>query len=120
MPPTPSEPLPDPPSEQSAELLETLRALAALKRDFPPEAIRSYVISGATSVQDVLSLVWLMELCGICGRRARPKKEDPGLMPVPLFESIEDLRNAPEDLPHPLDQRRLRPLSRLLGIAGRR
>jgi phosphoenolpyruvate carboxylase len=36
-----------------------------------------------------------MELCGIsaAGRR---EKRDPGLMPVPLFESIEDLRNAPE------------------------
>ncbi|MEJ2700333.1 MAG: phosphoenolpyruvate carboxylase, partial [Desulfuromonadales bacterium] len=45
-------------------------------------------------VQDVLSLVWLMELCGI-SVAARRENEDPGLMPVPLFESIEDLRNAP-------------------------
>ena len=62
-------------------------------QDFPPQAIRTYIISGATSVQDMLSLVWLMELEGIFVA-ARPEKNDPGLMPVPLFESIEDLRNA--------------------------
>ncbi len=91
----PATPLPPAPSAQTAELLETLRAIGLLKTSFPPEAIRSYVISGASSVQDVLSLVWLMELCGIsvAGRR---DPRDPGLMPVPLFESIEDLRNAPD------------------------
>jgi phosphoenolpyruvate carboxylase len=88
-------PLPRPsPSAPTAELLETLRALARLKRQYPPAAIRSYVISGATSVQDVLSLVWLLELCGVAVA-GKPQGDDPGLMPVPLFESIEDLRNAP-------------------------
>ena len=80
-------------SAQTTELLETLRVIAQLKQDFPPEAIRSYVISGASSEQDVLSLIWLMELCGI--QVTGKKGSDPGLMPVPLFESIEDLRNAP-------------------------
>ncbi len=91
----PADPLPSAPSAQTAELLETLRAISRLKAKFPPAAMRSYVISGASSVQDILSLVWLMELCGICvaGRR---DPDDPGLMPVPLFESIEDLRNAPQ------------------------
>jgi len=91
----PADPLPPPPSAQTAELLETLRAIAGLKRESPPEALRSYVISGASSVQDVLSLVWLMELCGIAVA-GRQEVGDPGLMPVPLFESIADLRNAPE------------------------
>jgi phosphoenolpyruvate carboxylase len=91
----PAAPLPAPPSAPTAELLETLRALARLKRDYPPAAIRSYVISGASAVQDVLSLVWLMELCGV-SVAGNPQGGDPGLMPVPLFESIEDLRHAPE------------------------
>jgi phosphoenolpyruvate carboxylase len=91
----PAAPLPAPPAAPTAELLETLRALARLKRDYPPAAIRSYVISGASAVQDVLSLVWLMELCGVAVA-GNPQGGDPGLMPVPLFESIEDLRNAPE------------------------
>ncbi|HEY7746338.1 MAG TPA: phosphoenolpyruvate carboxylase [Desulfuromonadales bacterium] len=90
----PAAPLPASPSAPTAELLETLRALARLKRQYPPAAIRSYVISGAASVQDVLSLIWLLELCGVAVA-GHPQGGDPGLMPVPLFESIEDLRNAP-------------------------
>jgi phosphoenolpyruvate carboxylase len=86
--------LPAPPSPETAELLDTLRAIARLKRSYPPEAIRTYVISGASSVQDILSLVWLMELCGV--QVAATDSGDPGVMPVPLFESIEDLRQAPE------------------------
>src|SRR6185369_107245 len=86
--------LPPPPSVETTELIDTLRAIAELKRRYPAEAIQSYVISGASGVQDILSLVWLMELCGV--RVAASADGDPGLMPVPLFESIEDLRNAPQ------------------------
>ena len=87
--------LPPGPTAETAELIDTLRAIARLKRGFPPEAIRSYVISGAAAVQDVISLVWLMELCGV-RVAANAGTADPGVMPVPLFESIEDLRHAPE------------------------
>jgi len=80
-------------SAQTRELLDTLRTVARLKEEFPAESIRSYVISGATKAQDVHSLVWLMELSGI---RVAGNGADPGVMPVPLFESIEDLRNAPQ------------------------
>jgi len=90
-----SERLPSSPSPQTAELLDTLRAIARMKEEFPPCSMRSYVISGASSVRDILSLTWLMELCGITVA-GNEVKGDPGLMPVPLFESIEDLRNAPE------------------------
>jgi phosphoenolpyruvate carboxylase len=90
----PATTLPAPPSPETGELLDTLRAIARLKRSYPPEAIQSYVISGASAVQDMLSLVWLMELCGV--QVAATGSGDPGVMPVPLFESIEDLRQAPE------------------------
>jgi phosphoenolpyruvate carboxylase len=83
------------PSAETIDLLDTLRTLAELKRCYPPEAIRNYVISGAETVTDVLSLVWLLELCGV-QVAATSDGRDPGLMPVPLFESIDDLRNAPE------------------------
>jgi len=83
------------PSPETVDLLDTLRSLAGLKRDFPPEALRNYVISGTGSAADVLSLVWLLELCGV-RVAATADGRDPGLMPVPLFESIEDLRNAPQ------------------------
>jgi len=85
----------DAPSSATAELLDTLRSIATLKQRFAPEAIRSYIISGASSVQDIMSLVWLLNLGGVTVAGSADGK-DPGVMPVPLFESIQDLRNAPE------------------------
>ncbi len=85
--------LPDPPSPETNELLDTLRTLAELKRTYPPESIRTYVISGAETVDDVTSIVWLMELCGLKAT-ASPAGADPGVMPVPLFESIDALRRS--------------------------
>jgi phosphoenolpyruvate carboxylase len=86
--------LPEAPSAETAAMLDALRAVATLKREFPPESIRSHVISGARGVGDVLRLVWLAESCGV-RVAADAERNDPGLMPVPLFESIEDLRNCP-------------------------
>ena len=87
------EALPDPPSDETVRLMETLRTVAELKRAYPPEAVRSYVVSGARSVEDVLVLARLAEAAGV---RVAASEGDPGLMPVPLFESIEDLRSCPE------------------------
>lgn len=85
-----------PPSQQSLLVLDTLREMANLKRDFPAHAIQRYVISGATSIDDVLGVVRLMELSGIKVEAANTSKnDDPGIMPVPLFESIDDLRACP-------------------------
>ncbi len=84
-------------SAQTASVLETFRVVAEMKEGCTPEAIRQYVISGASTVEDVLTVVRLARLGGVkvdgsCNEAAAG---DPGLMPVPLFESIEDLRNAP-------------------------
>ncbi|NVN90540.1 MAG: phosphoenolpyruvate carboxylase [Desulfuromonadales bacterium] len=87
--------MPVTPSAETIGLLDTLRSLSGLKRDYPPQALSTYVISGAGSAADVLSLVWLMELCGVRVSSTEDGR-DPGLMPVPLFESIDDLHNAPE------------------------
>ncbi len=84
-----------PPSAETTELLSTLRAIARLKAHLPPESIRSYVISGTTCAEDLLRLVWLLELCGVRVGGSRDGR-DPGVMPVPLFESIADLQAAPE------------------------
>ena len=77
---------------QTAEVLDTFRTIAELKKIYAPEAIRQYVISGATSAEDVLNVLWLARLGGV---KVEAVDEDPGLQPVPLFESIEDLQNAP-------------------------
>jgi phosphoenolpyruvate carboxylase len=79
------------PSAQTAEVLETFRAIAALKKS-APEAITQYVVSGASSAQDALNV---LELARMEGVDVAGSGDDPGLQPVLLFESIEDLRNAP-------------------------
>ena len=79
-------------SADTANVLGTFRAAAEAKQGCSPEAIRHYVISGASSVEDVLAVVRLARLGGVT---VEGSKTDPGLMPVPLFESIEDLRQAP-------------------------
>jgi phosphoenolpyruvate carboxylase len=87
-------------STQTAGVLETFRVVAEVKQGCSPEAIRQYVISGASSVEDVLAVVRLARLGGVRvegsgDAPAHGPSGDPGLMPVPLFEMIEDLRNAP-------------------------
>ncbi|HEV2836760.1 MAG TPA: phosphoenolpyruvate carboxylase, partial [Pyrinomonadaceae bacterium] len=84
--------LPAAPSKETVNLLDSLRMVSDLKRDYPPEAIRSYVISGTQSASDVTALLSLAELSGV--HVASTNGSDPGMMPVPLFESIEDLRNC--------------------------
>jgi phosphoenolpyruvate carboxylase len=103
-------------SPQARELIETFRVIQRLKRSYPAQSIRQYIISGAESEDDVLNVVRLAKACGVSlagsGRDSREEHrhledlhledrhsedrhlEDPGLMPVPLFESIDSLRAA--------------------------
>jgi phosphoenolpyruvate carboxylase len=56
-----------------------------------------YVVSGASEAKDALRVLELAALGGVRveGGRANNGEHDPGLQPVLLFESIEDLRHAP-------------------------
>ncbi len=103
---TMASPLPGELSPATRNVLETFRVVAEIKYGCSPETIRQYVISGASTVDDVLAVVRLARLGGVRvegserdpglpPHEPRPVRGDPGLMPVPLFESIEDLRNAP-------------------------
>jgi len=91
-----SQPLHLPPalSPQTTEVLNTFRAIAELKRTYAPESIQQYVISGATAATDILDVLWLARIGGV-KVEGDPAAGDPGLQPVPLFEYIEDLQNAP-------------------------
>jgi len=83
-------------SAETSSVLETFRVVAEIKSGCSPEVIRQYVISGAACVEDVLAVVRLARLGGVkVEGSGRGPGRDPGLMPVPLFESIEDLRQAP-------------------------
>ena len=77
----------------SMELLETVRTVAGLKKRYEPESIMRYIVSGAESEQDIFAVLRLAALSGLS---AAGNESDPGITPVPLFESIEALRNSPE------------------------
>jgi phosphoenolpyruvate carboxylase len=86
-------------SPQTKELIETFRTIQQLKQTYPAQSIRQYVISGAESEEDVLNVLRLAKACGIrlAGSGLDPflndqSGGDPGVMPVPLFESIDSLR----------------------------
>ena len=57
--------VPPPLTAASADVIDTFRAIAELKASSTPEAIRHYVISGASSTEDVLNVIWLARLGGV-------------------------------------------------------
>ena len=81
----------DPESAEGRELLDTFRTIAQLKKTYPAQAIRHYIISGAESESDILAVLRLARKAGV---QIAGSAEDPGLMPIPLFESIESLRSS--------------------------
>jgi len=80
-----------------ASVVETFVKIAELKKRYPPTAIRCYIISGTESAEDIFAAVRLARSCGV-SLAANAQTGDPGLMPVPLFESIAALRASAEIL----------------------
>jgi phosphoenolpyruvate carboxylase len=80
-----------PETPETEELMQTFRAIAELKNTYPACSIRQYVISGAESEADILAVIRLARAGGV---RIAGSGNDPGLMPVALFESIDSLRAA--------------------------
>jgi phosphoenolpyruvate carboxylase len=76
---------------QGDYVVETFLKIGALKRCYPPTAIRNYVVSGVESEKDIFAVMQLAESCGV-SLAGKWDGSDPGLMPVPLFESIASLR----------------------------
>jgi phosphoenolpyruvate carboxylase len=72
-------------TKDASDLLDSLRTIGRLQQSYPPEALQSYIISGVTCADDVLSFKWLAELSAVDPSR---------LQPVPLFESIDSLRES--------------------------
>ena len=82
-------------SEKSRETMNTFQTLAEIKRHYPPGSIRTFIISNTQSEQDIFNVVRLAAVCGLrIGGSGDGRVNDPGLMPVPLFESIEALRSS--------------------------
>jgi phosphoenolpyruvate carboxylase len=78
-------------SERSRETMNTFQTIAQLKQQYPPAAIRTFIVSNTQSERDIFNVIRLAAVCGLSVAR---NENDPGLMPVPLFESIEALRSS--------------------------
>jgi phosphoenolpyruvate carboxylase len=78
-------------SERSRETMDTFQTLAHLKKHYPPASIRAFIVSNTQSEQDIFNVV---RLAAVCGLSVGGNGDDPGLMPVPLFESIKALRSS--------------------------
>jgi phosphoenolpyruvate carboxylase len=72
---------------------EVFAAISQWKNSFPPQSIRYYIISGVESETDIRAVLDLAKHAGVS---MRATARDPGLMPVPLFESIHSLRASAE------------------------
>ena len=73
-------------SEQTDEVLATIRAITWIQDRYGPAACHRYVVSFTRSADDIAAVYELASLAG-----GRP----PVLDVVPLFESAQDLTNAP-------------------------
>ncbi|HEX6374671.1 MAG TPA: phosphoenolpyruvate carboxylase [Allosphingosinicella sp.] len=80
-------------SDETRAELAFVRAAAEAHARYGPASITTYVISKAASVSDLLEVHILLKEAGLwrIGDRSGP-----AIMVVPLFETIEDLHNAPE------------------------
>jgi phosphoenolpyruvate carboxylase len=77
-------------SDETAGELGVVRATAEAHRRYGAASVPHYVISKATSVSDILEVAVLLKEAGLM----HPRDGRLDLDIVPLFETIEDLRNA--------------------------
>ncbi|MBI3706237.1 MAG: phosphoenolpyruvate carboxylase [Proteobacteria bacterium] len=77
-------------SAETAAELTILRIAAEAQRHYGKAAVPNYVISKADGVSDILEVALLLREAGLL----RPREGDLAMNIVPLFETIEDLRNC--------------------------
>ncbi|MBL0142113.1 MAG: phosphoenolpyruvate carboxylase [Betaproteobacteria bacterium] len=79
-------------SDLTKEELAIVSAAARVHASLGPESIRQYVISKAESVSDLLEVAVMLKEAGLVVPGGKPVSK---LQIVPLFETIDDLRQAP-------------------------
>ena len=78
-------------SEETTELLRTLDAAARIHRRFGRNALPNYVISMSRAPSDLLEVAVLLKEAGLLKPGPKPEL---AVNVVPLFETIEDLRDS--------------------------
>jgi phosphoenolpyruvate carboxylase len=81
-------------SERTEEEIEIFEAARDLRESFGEQAIRHYIISHTETVSDLLEALALQKECGMMRGVLGDPNASAQLLVVPLFETIEDLRNA--------------------------
>ncbi|HTO78467.1 MAG TPA: phosphoenolpyruvate carboxylase, partial [Methylocystis sp.] len=84
-------------SEAARSELQILETAVRVRRDFGDESIRHYIVSHTETVSDLLEVLLLQKECGLMhGTLAQQDiaSASADLIITPLFETIEDLRNA--------------------------
>jgi phosphoenolpyruvate carboxylase len=100
-------------SDETKRELKTLAAAAEAKKRHGPDAIRNYIISNTTAVSDLLEVYLLLKEVGLFRPGAEPSTN---IFAEPLFETIGDLRAAPETMKRYLDLPMIRALHGKTGV----
>ncbi len=87
------------PYQDYSDLVKTetgvFRKALEVRQKYGPRAIRQYVISHTETLSDLLEVALLQKEAGLLRGRWGARNVQMDLNIVPLFETIEDLRNAP-------------------------
>ncbi|NEO27995.1 MAG: phosphoenolpyruvate carboxylase, partial [Kamptonema sp. SIO4C4] len=79
-------------SARTQETIETFKTIRRMQREFGEEICQTYVISMSNDVSDVLEVMLLGQEAGLYD----PVTGVCGLKIVPLFETVDDLKRAPQ------------------------
>jgi phosphoenolpyruvate carboxylase len=79
-------------SDKARETIETFRMLRQLQQEFSPTICKTYIISMSHDVSDVLEVLLLAQEAGLFD----PVTGVGSILVVPLFETVEDLKRAPQ------------------------
>jgi phosphoenolpyruvate carboxylase len=82
-------------SESTQECIQVYRTVKRAQQEFGPNCVRSYLISMAQGASDLLEVMVLAKEAGLYIRH-RDGSVTCTMQPVPLFETIDDLHEAPQ------------------------
>jgi phosphoenolpyruvate carboxylase len=81
-------------SEATTRVLDTFRAICTIQNEMSEEAANTYIVSMAQSGEDLLRVLLLGREVGLIDLAADPPESSIDV--VPLFETLDDLENAPK------------------------
>jgi len=79
-------------SEKTCETIETFKILKGLQQEFGLEICQTYIISMSENVSDILEVLLLAQEAGLY----EPATSSSTIRVVPLFETVDDLKRAPQ------------------------